>query len=421
MSTDGAPPTGGSLDRARALRIISKLRTGTNCLEATEHFSAGRESLLRAASALLEELELSGGAVVKWLDGSYGQGKTHYLARLMAIAHERNWVTSYVLIEAPGQGVELHHFEGVYGAIVKNCLCRDLVREQQGQISPGTVSGWKWILDDWCNTLQRQCGAGGVSGVQFLRYNDAVNQALTAMQRQFSVNSAFAEALRHYALAVADYDVDWQQQLLAWFGAEDVLKRGPVVRGRLRAAGITEAIVRRNAKDMLRSLSAFLRYRGYGGLVIMLDEVENVLHASTSARRGAYTTLRELVDNVDDVHGMTRTAFYVSGTPDLFTGEKGITEYDALAQRVLLVGRARRPNPNGVVVELAQFPLHTYDFIAMAERITAAYVIATAWRPAEDVSEKFEEALNELTQDGTMPTARRWVRRVVEELDSLRI
>jgi hypothetical protein len=171
---------------------------------------------------------------------------------------------------------------------------------------------------------------------------------------------------------------------------------------------------------MLRSLSAFLRYRGYGGLVIMLDEVENVLHASSTARRGAYTTLRELVDNVDDVHGMTRTAFYVSGTPDLFASEKGITEYDALAQRVLLVGRAARPNPNGVVVELAQFPLQADDFIAMAERITGVYVIATEWKPAENVRERLEEAFQELTQGGSMPTARRWVRRVVEELDSLR-
>ena len=94
---------------------------------------------------------------------------------------------------------------------------------------------------------------------------------------------------------------------------------------------------------MLRSLSAFLQYRGHGGILILIDELENVLHQTPAARRSAWTILRELIDNIDDRHGMTNTAFYVAATRDVFDSDKGMTEYEALAERVLLPGNRTTP------------------------------------------------------------------------------
>src|SRR3954471_8008316 len=87
-----------AIDRIRAIRIVTALRDGSNCLEGVSLFSAGRGLVFRAAHEQLEELELTKGTAVRWLKGRYGDGKTHTFARLMEMGHDRNWITSYVQI-----------------------------------------------------------------------------------------------------------------------------------------------------------------------------------------------------------------------------------------------------------------------------------------------------------------------------------
>jgi hypothetical protein len=409
--------TSAEIDREHALRILQSLRQGSNCLEGAGFFSAGRDVLFRAAADGLEELEISGGSCVRWLKGRYGQGKTHFFARLIELAFSRNWVTSYVQISGRGEGVELHRFEQVYAAIVRNCLTRDLVSEHHGSVDPGSVSGWDWILDRWFSELRRLAVGRTAGDVPSFKMRDAVEQTMTAIRRRWSLQGSFAEALRQYAIARIDEDEEWAQLLLSWFSAEDVHSRGGEVRARLRRAGIREPIRRQNAKEMLRSLSSFLSYRGYGGTLILLDEVENVLHETPSPRRTAYTVLRELIDNVDDRHGMTRTAFYISGTPDLFDGEKGVTEYEALAARILLPSDLSRQNPAASLLDLSLYPLNIEALRAIGEKIARLHGIAKRWTPDGRVKKKLEDRLANLTKRNPDLNPRTWVRSAVEVLD----
>lgn len=409
--------TATEINREHALRILQSLRQGSNCLEGAGFFSAGRDLLFKAAADSLEELEISGGSCVRWLKGRYGQGKTHFFARLIELAFSRNWVTSYVQISGRGEGVELHRFEQVYASIVRNCLTRDLVAEQRGSVDPGRVPGWDWILDKWFVEI-RNLAVGRTTGdVPSFKVRDAVEQTMTAIRRRWSLQGSFAEALRQYAIARIDGDEDWAQLLLSWFSAEDIHSRGGDVRMRLRRAGIREPIKRQNAKEMLRSLSSFLSYRGYGGMLILLDEVENVLQETPGARRTAYTILRELIDNVDDRHGMTRAAFYISGTPDLFDGEKGITEYEALAARTLLPSDLSRPNPAASVVDLSLYPLTIDVLKAIGDKIAKLHAIAKKWSPGAAVHKKLEDRLMHLFERNPDLNARTWVRSAVEVLD----
>jgi hypothetical protein len=405
------------INREHALRILQSLRQGSNCLEGAGFFSAGRDLLFRAAADNLEELEISGGSCVRWLKGRYGQGKTHFFARLIELAFSRNWVTSYVQISGRGQGVELHRFEEVYATIVRNCLTRDLVVEQSGSVDPGRVPGWDWILDKWFSELRRLAVGRATGDVPSFKMRDAVEQTMTGIRRRWSLQGSFAEALRQYAIARIDGDEEWAQLLLSWFSAEDVHSRGGDVRARLRQAGIREPIKRQNAKEMLRSLSSFLSYRGYGGILILLDEVENVLQETASARRTAYTILRELIDNVDDRHGMTRTAFYISGTPDLFEGEKGVTEYEALAARILLPSDLSRANPAASVLDLSLYPLDREALKKIAEKISDLHAIAKKWSPDGGVKTKLHDRLESLLKRNPDLNPRTWVRSAVEVLD----
>jgi hypothetical protein len=336
----------------------------------------------------------------------------------MEIAHARNWVTSYVQVSGRGQGTELHRFEEIYAAIIDNCLPRDLARRGEGQLEPGRIQGWNWILDRWYTSLRALAGARETGDVPSFRLRDVIAQAMTAFQRRWGVHGAFAEALRHYALARADGDEEFTQLLLEWFKGRDVHSQS-LARPRLRSAGVREPISRRNAKEMLRAISVFLRYRGFGGMLILLDEVENVLQQPPVARRTGYTILRELIDNVDDRHGMTRTIFYVSATPDLFESEKGITENEALATRVLLRG-GDGSNPVAPVIDLAAFPLSKNDLLQLGQRITSLHAIAGSWTPPADIGRSLGPMLSEELARNPDLTPRMWVRIVVENLDRLR-
>lgn len=407
-------------DRPRALRIVQALRQGSNCLEGAGFFSAGRDMLFRAAADSLEELELSGGAVVKWVKGRYEQGKTHFFARLIEIAHKRNWVTSYVQVSGRSQGAEFHRFEEIYAAIVRNCLCRDLVLAEQGRVEPGRIPGWEWILDDWFRKLRILATGAEHGDVPTFRLRDVIDQTMTGMRRNWGVHGSFAEALRQFAQARVDGDADWAQYLLGWFSGQDVHSRGGEVRARLVRSGIRERISRRNAKEMLRNMSAFVRYRGFGGTLILLDEVENVLLQPSAGRRAAYTILRELIDNVDDRHGMMCAAFYISGTPDLFESEKGIAEYEALASRVLMpAGDAPESNPAGSILDLASMPLSRTELLDIATGVTSLHAAAKNWEPGAEIRTRFEDLLAATSRHNPDFTIRTWVRSVVDLLDRL--
>jgi len=405
------------MNRAQAIRIIQALRDGSNCLEGTEAFSCGRRVLLRAATEIFEELELSGGAVVRWIKGRTGQGKTHLFARLIQTAHSRKWVTSFVQISPREHGTELHRFEEIYAAIVKDCLCDALVREESGRVEPGRVSGWEWILSEWWTRI-RQLAMGSETGdLPTLRVRSTIEHTMTSLRTNWTVHGPFAEALRQYLLSRAEDDEEWTQVLLDWFHGHNVHSRVGETRARLLEAGIRESLTRRNAKEMLRSFSVFLRYRGFGGMLILLDELENVLHQPPAARRTAYTLLRELIDNVDDRHGMANTAVYISATPDVFDSSRGLVEYEALAERVILPS-GRIANPAGAVIDLAAWPFSRADYEHIAERIARVYGVAKAC--ATDATELRTSVLDGQLKKNPELSVRSWVRTVIDELDSSR-
>ncbi|ACG75147.1 hypothetical protein AnaeK_3940 [Anaeromyxobacter sp. K] len=405
-------------NRAQALRIIQALRDGKNCLESVSSFSAGREPLIEAASGYFEDLEIAGNAVVRWVRGRTGLGKTHFFARLIELAHARNWVTSYVQISDPGYGTELHRFHEIYSAIVGNCLTKKLVGEREGKVDPGCVPGWDWILDEWWGRVRRLVAGSDSGDLPSYGARDEITRQMAQLSRRWSLNSGFQAALRQYALARADGDEDWADLIRFWFKGEDVHARDAETKSRFRAAGVPEPVNQRNSKEMLRSLSAFITHLGYGGTLILLDELENVLHQPPKGRKTSYTLLRELIDNVDDRQGMVRTAFYISATPDVFDSEKGISEYEALAERVILAGGSTA-NPAGAVIDLASWPLTESDFAEMAVRIAGLHALAKNRELYPGAEKRLKELLGKTLKKNPDLTARSWVKTVIKELDEI--
>jgi hypothetical protein len=124
-----------------------------------------------------------------------------------------------------------------------------------------------------------------------------------------------------------------------------------------------------------------------------------------------------LIDNVDDRNGMTRTAFYVAGTPDLFESAKGLVEYEALATRVLLSMPTDVFSPVSTIVDLSAVPLTVVDFAEMGRKVIAVHAVAMAWAPGSECAEELANSLRERLGRNPDLSPRDWLRAVVSDLD----
>src|SRR5260221_583539 len=120
----------------------------------------------------------------------------------------------------------------------------------------------------------------------------------------------------------------WQLAVLraAQQGMEDLTVAGvaEVVFLRARrasaASSFFDALSPSTALRALGELSRLVRAIGFRGVVMIFEGAEVLTRLSASRRDGAYTVLRELVDNADGARGLVSAQLWVGATPLLFDG-----------------------------------------------------------------------------------------------------
>lgn|GEM_PF-753261 len=93
-------------ERSTCLRIIQALKAGRAPREGVRFLSVGVEELVKTMQAAFAQA-LQQEAQFFWLTGDYGEGKSHLLRLIAALAHEHNLVMAYVTHEKD-QLVGLH-------------------------------------------------------------------------------------------------------------------------------------------------------------------------------------------------------------------------------------------------------------------------------------------------------------------------
>lgn len=134
---------------------------------------------------------------------------------------------------------------------------------------------------------------------------------------------------------------------------------GSDVGGRL-ADGAVGAFSPRTAKRALAQLTRLVRALGHEGTLLVARRAGTLADLSPARRDGAYTVLRELIDNGEGLRGMLASRLYVSGGDELFLGSHALGENRPLATRVLagagdeaaLEDEPRDPLPHSPVVHL---------------------------------------------------------------------
>ena len=131
----------------------------------------------------------------------------------------------------------------------------------------------------------------------------------------------------------------------------------------VRAYSIYNTIVRTNAKHFFQSLLYWVRYVGYSGTVVLLDNArvtlrqnprDGQLFYSRSAVMDHYELLRELIDGTDRLEGFFMVVQSNEGFLDDNPAGKGLSIYRALMGRIAEEVRDRsQANPMAALVRLA--------------------------------------------------------------------
>lgn len=387
------------LQPVEARSIIEHLRRGSVPVDQVPLFTVGRERWLRIIEDDLTQYIAAGGAKVRFVNGDYGDGKTHFLSVIQHLVQQAGFAVSFVVLT---REIPLHKFELVY---------RDLVSRLT--TASGT-HGIRALIAHWLDGLQSHFEAVTDTAAR-LAALDTLAETLRGLE-DMDIN--FANGLialaRNRFLPLAEGETpetreSERQTLYEWFEGGRLSKR------ELRPWQIFDTLNKTNSKRLLLSLIVFLQHLGYRGLIVLLDELETVLGQSASVRNAAYENVRLLIDNAEQAHHLH---VFFSIIPDVILSEKGFKSYDALWSRVRSVGESRRLNYRSIVIDLHRTPLEVSELLALGQRLRDIHACAYRWDAAAVMTDAFIQQVCDTQQRmGLLPEVRLFIKQIIRYLD----
>ena len=311
----------------------------------------------------LDKVRDVGLSAVRFVDGEYGSGKTHFLRMTAYEALERKFVVSEVTLRPE---VRLDRFNTVWREIMQTIATPE---------SDGMPEGIASMLNRWCSEVEND--------------STRLEEMLHDLDGANNLDPDFRIAVRGYLQAFAtggDLDV-----YLQWLKGDAV--RPPHVR---------VTISRENARAMLRSFVCFLCIIGYSGLVIFLDELELILTQNFRTRNASYDTLRQFIDNADNTD---KFLLICSATPQMYQDhQRGFPSYPALWQRTGGMLANSRGDYRAIRINLSSpdADLTSDNLFQIARQIRDIHAVAEDWNASEIVSEEhIQQIVNGCISQGT--------------------
>lgn len=273
----------------------------------------------------------AGGSKVKLLIGGEGSGKTHYLYFIKHEALKRGYLASYI----DASSIRLQHFNNLYTAIVNSVDIEGIIESYKNKV----ISELGYQPQDI------------PADVKFLDWTDQQGRIKEIVRRDIRIET---EQLIGNKKIDSTFAIAIMQLCLDAFGVVSLADRGggrDIILSWLKGEATDMRIMRRyhifsrinkyNSRDMLRSILELGRLVGFGGLVVCIDHLEDLLARdaytnrykySRIARDDAYESIRQLIDDIDNLEGIL---FVMASRPELLHDEtRGVRSYEALWMRL---------------------------------------------------------------------------------------
>ncbi len=345
-----------------AIAVIESLRNGQPPKRFVSSYSVGTDEFIEDVT--FEHLEADSMiGRIRFISGTWGSGKTHFLRLLREAAFGADHLVATVELdrdEAP-----FNKFERVFYRIAQSITSPEMYRDNDLD----RVDPLGEVLRRALFTLAGEDPSGDPRAS-----SAGLREAQEALYAATNIDPDFRRIVdglwQTYSPDAGDSIALEERRALAlsWFKGEGTV--GPY----RKAFGAQKMVDRTNARVMLQSLSRLARRLEYAGLVLLLDEGE---HSTSVLRRSdvraAHNNLRHLIDSIQDNHGLF--AVYAA-TPDFFLHpDYGVVTYGALAQRI---GRPSDGPPEAYerIWNLDALSTDEADFQEAAVRIRRVYLQA---------------------------------------------
>jgi hypothetical protein len=293
--------------------ILQSLRAGVVPRIGHQYIQVGRAN---EVTALLHDLVsiADGGAVVRFIIGPYGSGKTFFLFLVRAMALDKNLVA----VQADLNPDRRLHASGGQARSLYNELLRNIATRSKpdGGALPS-------IVEKFVSTALSDARTRGVEVEVVIR------ERLVSLSELVG-GYDFAEVIAAYWRGHDTANEELKTAALRWLRGEFATRTDA------RAAlGVRSIVDDNNVYDQLKLLSRFVRIAGYGGLLVCLDEMVNIYKlASAQARNSNYEQILRIVN--DTLQGSSAgLGFLFGGTPEfLFDTRRGVYSYTALQSRL---------------------------------------------------------------------------------------
>ncbi|MES0171907.1 BREX system ATP-binding domain-containing protein [Mesorhizobium sp. M0006] len=364
-----APPT-----PALARAIVRSLTRGTTIAVGVRHVHIGHAGWLAAQRELLGEIAEDGHSDTKFVRGAYGAGKSHFLGVVQDEARVAGWATAH--LECRADHVEIDRFETLYPALVGKLNMHDL------QAAGADIDPARHLLERWSATVRKEAGIREDGITRPFDADSRIFRRLSTTLHRSSLSADFVNALTAFARAEVEGDTTTTATVIRWLKADSQRLAIPQrYLGKPAGLGAGNAgmvhlspIGRGNATEAMRGLLWLVRSARFLGLVLCIDEIEELAKLKTRKRQDqSLQALREFVDHAGGQGGFHHMCMYLAATPEMFEGPDYFPRYDALATRIQSV--SDRLNWRGPVVDLDRTPLDADEMTAMAQRIAAVHRI----------------------------------------------
>lgn len=292
---------------------IQSLRSGVVPRLGIRHIQVGRIAEVKAMLSDVSTIA-AGGSAFRFVIAPYGAGKSFLLSVTKAVAHEQKLVTLSADLSPDRR---LHASAGQ-----ARLLCAELIKNMATRTSPDG-NALQSVVQRFIAEAKKEAELKRIS------VKEAILGKLEPIQDLISGNDFAIVIVKYYDAYEAGDEVT-KANAIRWLRCEYSIKTP--AREDLQVRTIVNDI---GIIDHLKALSCLVRLAGYGGMLIMLDEMVNLYKLTNSQARSAnYEMLLRMLN--DCLQGnVAHTGFIFGGTPEFLTDpHRGLFSYEALRSRL---------------------------------------------------------------------------------------
>lgn len=293
--------------------IVQALRAGVVPRLGLQHIQVGRA---REIAEIVRDVERinEGGSAIRFIIGEYGSGKTFFLNLIRLVSMEKGLVTLSAdlgpdrrLYATGGQA------RGLYAEMARNAATRS--KPDGGALAS--------IVERFVGKARQDAEADG------RETGEAIAERLSHFE-DMTGGFEFATVIRKYWEGFDTGDEELKSSALRWLRGEFATRTDA-----RKALGVRTIVDDGSVYDHLKLMSAFVRAAGYGGLLIVWDEMVNLYKLSSKrARDSNYEQILRVLNDV--LQGSaSHLGVLMGGTPEfLMDTRRGLYSYEALRSRL---------------------------------------------------------------------------------------